>query len=1026
MTQRAAKLGLVVAMVLAVVTSSVAVPPAAEADVAPPAPFGLRAWPGVGGAGISWQPGPGYHDFVVYRRDAVDLPWTAVAEVPLAFVNEHHAIDRTLPLGASAEYAVAAVADGQESPLSAPVSITRPEREPTPGDIDAFTVDGPQSLRATVSVDRSRGEPFDVWSHWSRTWLTTPQGSDVRGSIDVPILPGPGRYELGPDGVALQVGAGLAHCTFESGTLDVVELAFDARRRPVHVTADVAGRCGSALVTATIRLGSAVPYRAAITRPAVVEVAEPPGVDALVDVDVRNAGREPIQLGTAGIDPPAGGEDGSAAWAVTGDGCAERSLAPGESCVVQVRFRATVPGERRARLVLPDDTASGARRVGLEGIGLRPPSAPRITAVAEAIGRVSVEWTPPPADITTDVSGGTIVSRRPVGGTTWTDLATIPEGTNGYVDTTPAPGARFEYRLTATGRGGHGTPSEAATALSRRLDLLGIKHYHTVALSSISAVSQVLRPQSNRSPAPSPDGRSLVVSRSDGVRGAHLWKVPTLGTDLGTQLTSLTGRAVDAAWSPDGKRIAFTLERDDAVSEVWVVPAAGGTPTRVATSAHDPTWEGDNQTLIVTDLSTAPSSRLARIDAAGRRSPIAGTDGATGPTVSPDGRFLAFTSNNRNLGLLRLDRSASPTTTSLEHGGYLEPAWQPDGRGVVAVAYQHPTGGNFRRGLVTLRVSGSPASLVRQGTDLGNDVRTPVYRAFGVHLTGTPPQLTGGTAAVAFAVTDAPAGTVTTCRLDGGPAQACTSPWRRTRLTTGTHSLVVEAVEPSGQRTVTGHRWRVDATPPKLTVPAPAAVTLGDRATISYRATDADGVSNYQVRYRRARSDRGFEAWVYPDSWRATTATTRSIGIARGYEYCFSVRARDTLGNLTAWSLQRCVSRPLDDRSLSASTGWSRATDAAALDGTVTTTTRKGAELRRGTVQARRVVVVATRCPSCGTADVFIGSTRVGRIDLRATTTERQQVITLPLQSKVLTGRLVIRTTSSSRVSIDGVALRRS
>jgi hypothetical protein len=246
-------------------------------------------------------------------------------------------------------------------------------------------------------------------------------------------------------------------------------------------------------------------------------------------------------------------------------------------------------------------------------------------------------------------------------------------------------------------------------------------------------------------------------------------------------------------------------------------------------------------------------------------------------------------------------------------------------------------------------------------------------------------------------------------------------------LASGRHRLVVEAREPSGLRTVTSHVWDVDATPPAVTVTAPPRITLADRASISYRGGDSSGVASYDVRYRVARFDGTFGDWVLPDSWQRTTATSRSIAIGRGREVCFSVRARDTLGNRSAWSAQRCTSRPLDDRALTASAGWTRGIGTSFLDGTITSTKRARSELTRGEVRARQVTVIATRCASCGTADVFIGGTRVGRLDLTAPTTQRQQLIALPVQPKVLTGKLTIRSTTADRtVAIDGVAFRRS
>jgi hypothetical protein len=79
-----------------------------------------------------------------------------------------------------------------------------------------------------------------------------------------------------------------------------------------------------------------------------------------------------------------------------------------------------------------------------------------------------------------------------------------------------------------------------------------------------------------------------------------------------------------------------------------------------------------------------------------------------------------------------------------------------------------------------------------------------------------------------------------------------------------------------------------------------------------------------------------FAAHVVPSGWAATTARSRALTLARGHEYCFSVRARDRAGNLSAWSAERCTAVPLDDRDLARTTGgWTSSTASTAFAGTL-------------------------------------------------------------------------------------------
>jgi hypothetical protein len=72
-------------------------------------------------------------------------------------------------------------------------------------------------------------------------------------------------------------------------------------------------------------------------------------------------------------------------------------------------------------------------------------------------------------------------------------------------------------------------------------------------------------------------------------------------------------------------------------------------------------------------------------------------------------------------------------------------------------------------------------------------------------------------------------------------------------------------------------------------------------------------------------------------------------------------------------------------------TGWTRASWSAFYLGTATHTTTYGASLAR-TVSGQRFYLVATRCPTCGTASVYLGGRYISAVNLHASTTQRQTV----------------------------------
>lgn len=127
------------------------------------------------------------------------------------------------------------------------------------------------------------------------------------------------------------------------------------------------------------------------------------------------------------------------------------------------------------------------------------------------------------------------------------------------------------------------------------------------------------------SPALSPDGRFAVVSvtaheLATEKRDSNLWLFPTDGGPA-RQLTFDPGGESEAAWSPDGRMIAFVAKRgEDKAGQVYVLPMEGGEARRVTdvpTGARMPKWLPDGKriaflTRVWTDLGdwSAQGARL--------------------------------------------------------------------------------------------------------------------------------------------------------------------------------------------------------------------------------------------------------------------------------------------------------------------------------------------------------------------------------------------------------------------------------
>lgn len=201
-------------------------------------------------------------------------------------------------------------------------------------------------------------------------------------------------------------------------------------------------------------------------------------------------------------------------------------------------------------------------------------------------------------------------------------------------------------------------------------------------------------------------------------------------------------------------------------------------------------------------------------------------------------------------------------------------------------------------------------------------------------------------------------------------------------------------------------------------------MTKAATATVTDSGTDNSGIGSYDVRWRIASTAGNFGAYAPVKS--GTTATSVSISVAAGYEYCVSVRARDLAGNLSGWTADKCFSRPSDDRLMGAAKGWVRASHRAYYLGTATVTTAKAISVSRS-VQAKRLFLIATKCATCGGLNVYYNGKYVGAVNLYKATTEYQAVVPLPVPATFLTGSVLLTTRATGQIhQIDGLAVRRT
>ena len=213
--------------------------------------------------------------------------------------------------------------------------------------------------------------------------------------------------------------------------------------------------------------------------------------------------------------------------------------------------------------------------------------------------------------------------------------------------------------------------------------------------------------------------------------------------------------------------------------------------------------------------------------------------------------------------------------------------------------------------------------------------------------------------------------------------------------------------------------------PPVVKVTSPSQeLQLATAVVVSYSASDALPVASYDVRYQVSAWDTGvLGQYNYPASWQAATAMSETLVGRPGNEYCFAVRARTSLGSVSQWSPNRCTTLPLGSVALvPVTSGWSRHASKGYYLGSYLETTNEGSELRLAGAMASEVELIVTKCPKCGTVEVFLNGRVDKTVSTYAQTTEHGVVVTLPTFS-LCRATIVLKATSKETVIVEGIGI---
>jgi hypothetical protein len=210
-----------------------------------------------------------------------------------------------------------------------------------------------------------------------------------------------------------------------------------------------------------------------------------------------------------------------------------------------------------------------------------------------------------------------------------------------------------------------------------------------------------------------------------------------------------------------------------------------------------------------------------------------------------------------------------------------------------------------------------------------------------------------------------------------------------------------------------------DTTPPGglgITKITHRSVRTSKTMEVGWKASDPSGISAYDVQKRTAAWNGSPGAW---NDWQTGVTTTSATWVGTyGRTYCFRVRATDGYANTSEWSTPVCTAVPLRSADLAYSAGWTVQARPAAFTGVVRRTTVYAAKATRTSVQATRLALVVTKCPSCGIVRVSRNGSKLADVNLYSSVTRSKQLVTVKVWSTPQTGTITITLLTGGRPAL--------